>query len=76
MAFGPAMATTEDGLSNVSVVSVVENVLQQHGNRFSDVGSASKKADEACMIVIFFFILMIFFWLYFVSFHFKFSINF
>jgi len=31
-----------------SVVSVVEDVLQTHGSRLSDIHLASRKAEEAC----------------------------
>lgn len=31
-----------------SVVSVVEDVLQKHGSRLSDIDLASRKAEEAC----------------------------
>ena len=53
LAFGVAMATAEDGVLDFSVASVVEDVLQQQGNRLSDVDLASRKAEEACMIIIF-----------------------
>ena len=33
-----------------SVASVVEDVLQQHGKRLSDIDLASRKAEEACTI--------------------------
>ena len=32
-----------------SVVSVVEDVLQKHGGRLSDINLASRKAEEACI---------------------------
>ena len=32
-----------------NVASVVEDVLQQHGGRLSDVNLASRKAEEACI---------------------------
>lgn len=72
------MATAEDGVLDFSVASVVEDVLQQQGNRLSDVDLASRKAEEACMIITFLTILMIFFVLYFASFFFliKFKIFF
>lgn len=40
-----AMAT--DGILSFSVASVVENVLQQHGNRTRDIDLESRKAEEA-----------------------------
>jgi hypothetical protein len=40
---------TEQVLSS-SVAFRVEDILQQHGARFSDRGLASMKAGEACMI--------------------------
>jgi hypothetical protein len=40
---------TEQVLSS-SVASMIEDILQQHGARFSDRGLASRKAGEACMI--------------------------
>jgi len=40
-----------------SIVSVVEDVLQKHGGRLSDINFASRKAQEACKyhISLFFF---------------------
>lgn len=43
------MATAEDGVLDFSVASVVEDVLQQQGNRLSDVDLASRKAEEASL---------------------------
>ncbi|XP_057962403.1 kinesin-like protein KIN-14I [Malania oleifera] len=45
------MAATEgtDGLLPFSVVSVVEDVLKQHGTRLSDFDLASRKAEEASL---------------------------
>lgn len=34
-----------------NIASVVEDVLQQHGTRLSDVGLASRKAEEACNLL-------------------------
>lgn len=39
--------TTEQVLT-FNVASVVADVLQKHGPRFSDINLASRKADEAC----------------------------
>lgn len=36
-----------------SIVSVVEDVLQQHGSRLSDIDLASRKAEEACNYISF-----------------------
>ena len=33
-----------------SVASMVEDVLQKHSTRSSDMGLASRKAEETCMI--------------------------
>ena len=43
------MATEE--LLDFSVASMVENVLHQHGKRLNDIDLASRKAEEACMII-------------------------
>lgn len=43
------MATEKIVLPIVSVASMVEEVLQQHKTRVSDVNLASRKAEEACM---------------------------
>lgn len=42
--FGMAAA---DGAFPFSVASVVEDVLQQHGNRSADLDLESRKAEEA-----------------------------
>ena len=42
------MMSTDQGLP-LSAVSVVEDVLQQHGSRLSDVKFASRKAEEASL---------------------------
>ena len=34
-----------------SVASMVEDVLQKTGTRSSDMGLASRKAEESCMII-------------------------
>lgn len=34
------------------VASVVEDVLQQHGKRLCDIDLASRKAEEACTIML------------------------
>lgn len=44
-----------------SVASVVEDVLQQHGTRSSDVRFQSRKADEACMINLLLLLFLVFF---------------
>lgn len=45
-----------------SIVSVVEDVLQKHGSRLSDIDLASRKAEEACKYLISpFFFFFIFF---------------
>ena len=36
-----------DGLFSISMASVVENVLKQHGTGLSDKDLASRKAEEA-----------------------------
>lgn len=36
-----------------NIASVVEEVLQQHGTRLSDMGLASRKAEEACNLLSF-----------------------
>ncbi|OVA07458.1 Calponin homology domain [Macleaya cordata] len=41
------MAT--DGILSFSMASVVEDVLQQHGTRLSDIDLASRKAEEAAL---------------------------
>ena len=51
------MATTEDGVLDFSVASAVEDVLQQQGNRSRGVDLASRRAEEACMILSFLFFL-------------------
>lgn len=38
---------TSDGIFSISMASVVEDVLQQHGTRLSDNDLASRKAEEA-----------------------------
>lgn len=43
---------TEEGIVQISVASVVEDVLQQ-GKRLSDIDLASRKAEEACMYLLF-----------------------
>lgn len=42
-----------------NVASVVADVLQQHGPRFSDINFASRKADEACNDLHFFIFFLI-----------------
>lgn len=37
-----------------SVVEMVDDVIQQHGKRLSDIDLASRKANEACMFIFFF----------------------
>ena len=49
--FGMAAA---DGALLFSVVSVVEDVLQQHGTRSADLDLESRKAEEAGMFFFFF----------------------
>ena len=44
--------TTTEGILPFSVASVVEDVLQQHGKRLSDIDLASRKAEEACAFVL------------------------
>ena len=44
----------EEGMMPFSVVSIIEDVIRQHGTRLSDVNFASRKAEEACMIPFFF----------------------
>ncbi|XP_075094630.1 kinesin-like protein KIN-14I [Nicotiana tabacum] len=39
----------EEGILAISVASVVEDVLQQHGKRLSDIDLASRKAEEASL---------------------------
>lgn len=46
------MATME-GVLTFSVASVVEDVLQQHGKRLNDVDLASRKAEEACVFLLY-----------------------
>ncbi|XP_042390531.1 kinesin-like protein KIN-14F [Zingiber officinale] len=41
------MASASEGFLSVSLASVVEDVLKEHGTRFSDTNLASRKADEA-----------------------------
>ncbi|PSS28845.1 Kinesin-like protein [Actinidia chinensis var. chinensis] len=41
--------TTTEGILPFSVASVVEDVLQQHGKRLSDIDLASRKAEEASL---------------------------
>jgi len=36
-----------EGVFSISVVSVMEEVLKQHGTRLSDINLASRKAEEA-----------------------------
>lgn len=36
----------------INVASLVEDVLQQHGKRLSDIDLASRKAHEACKMLI------------------------
>ncbi|KAF9619009.1 hypothetical protein IFM89_003912 [Coptis chinensis] len=43
------MTTTKGGNLFVSTVSVVENVLEQHGKRLCDMDLESRKAEEAAM---------------------------
>nr|XP_019704322.1 kinesin-like protein KIN-14Q isoform X2 [Elaeis guineensis] len=38
-----------EGIISISVASVVEDVLKQHGSRLSDIDLASRKAEEAAM---------------------------
>lgn len=40
-----------DGMFSISVASVVEDVLQQHGTRLSDNDLASRKAEEAGLMI-------------------------
>lgn len=35
----------------IAFASVVEDVLQQHSKRLCDIDLASRKAEEACMII-------------------------
>lgn len=35
-----------------NMASMVEDVLQQHGKRLCDINMASRKAQEACMIML------------------------
>lgn len=42
-----AMAAASEGFLSVSLASVVEDVLKEHGTRFSDTSLASRKAEEA-----------------------------
>jgi kinesin family protein C2/C3 len=44
------MATTSEINNDLSfsVVSIVEDVLQQHSSRSSDVGLVSRKVEESC----------------------------
>lgn len=37
------------GMLDFSVVAMVDDVIQQHGKRLSDIDLASRKANEACM---------------------------
>lgn len=46
-----------------SIVSVVEDVLQKHGGRLSDIDFASRKAQEACKYHISLFFFTFFFFL-------------
>lgn len=41
-----------DGMFSISVASVVEDVLQQHGTRLSDNDLASRKAEEAGLMIL------------------------
>lgn len=41
------MAATTEGALSFSVAEVVEDVLQQHGNRLRDLDLESRKAEEA-----------------------------
>ncbi|KNA11104.1 hypothetical protein SOVF_138290 [Spinacia oleracea] len=41
------VSTAAEGMLSFSVVSVVEDVLRQHGTRLSDIDFASRKAEEA-----------------------------
>lgn len=43
---------TEEGIVQISVASVVEEVLQQ-AKGLSDIDLASRKAEEACMYLLF-----------------------
>ena len=45
----------EGGALSFSVASVVEDVLQQHGNRLGDLDLESRKAEEAGSFFPFFF---------------------
>ena len=46
-----------EGTLSFSVVEVVEDVLQQHGNRLRDLDLASRKAEEAGNLTVSFFFL-------------------
>lgn len=37
------------GMLDFSLVAMVDDVIQQHGKRLSDIDLASRKANEACM---------------------------
>lgn len=45
------MATSETVDFPFSVVSIVEDVLQQHSTRSSDVGLVSRKVEESCELL-------------------------
>lgn len=44
-----------EGILSISVASVVEDVLKQHGSRLSDIDLASRKAEEAGWFISIFF---------------------
>lgn len=41
-----------EGVLQFNVVSMVEDVLQQHGKKLGDPDFASKRAQEACMLIL------------------------
>lgn len=49
------MMMMAEGTLSFSVAEVVEDVLQQHGNRLRDLDLASRKAEEAGNSFFFFF---------------------
>lgn len=50
------MMMMAEGTLSFSVAEVVEDVLQQHGNRLRDLDLASRKAEEAGNSFFFFFL--------------------
>lgn len=53
-----------DGAPSFSLVSMVEDVLQQHGNRMGDLDLESRRAEEAGISFFYFLYIISFYFVY------------